>query len=141
MGWIRRRVYFEAMFFDSFLDVVRVMKIKQGDLVIVITGKYAGKTPRKVLQVLQEGSKVLLQGVNEVFKHVKKGHPKSPSGGRLKMEMPIQSSNVAFYCESCSRGVRLGMRYTAEGAKERFCRKCKTSVGVVSPPRPKYAQK
>lgn len=115
------------------------MKIKQGDMVVVLTGEDAKRgTPefgkaREVLKVLEDGQKVLVKNVNEVFKHVKRGHPKSPSGGRLKMEMPIQSSNVAYYCQSCSKHGRLGLRKTDDGAKERFCKKCGTSAGIISP--------
>ncbi|HBN77489.1 MAG TPA: 50S ribosomal protein L24 [Planctomycetaceae bacterium] len=115
------------------------MKIKKGDQVVVITGENASSTPHLVLQVLKGGQKMVVQGVNQVYKHVKRGHPKSPSGGRLQMEMPIQSSNVMYYCESCSKPARLGLRYTEEGSKERFCKKCGTACGTISPPREKYA--
>jgi len=116
------------------------MKIKRGDMVVVITGDDRSDTPRKVQEVLDGGAKVVVDGVNLVYKHVKRGHPKSPQGGRLRMEMPIKSSNVQFYCESCSKGVKIGMRYTSEGVKERFCRKCESTISTVSPPREKYAQ-
>ncbi|HCS54588.1 50S ribosomal protein L24 [Rubinisphaera sp.] len=115
------------------------MKIKKGDQVVVITGEDASSTPHQVLEVLKGGQKMVVQGVNQVYKHVKRGHPKSPSGGRLQMEMPIQSSNVMYYCESCSKPSRLGLRYTEEGSKERYCKKCNSSCGTISPPREKYA--
>lgn len=116
------------------------MKIRKGDQVIVISGDDASDTPRTVVQVLDNGAKVLVQGVNQVFKHVRRGHPKSPQGGRLQMDMPIRSSNVMYYCDSCGKPSRLGYRYTADGTKERFCRKCSTSVGTVGPARPQYAK-
>lgn len=116
------------------------MKIKRGDHVVVIAGDYKGDTPRLVEQVLDNGQKVVVEGVNLVYKHVRRGHPKSPQGGRLRKEMPIQSSNVMYYCSSCNKGVKLGLRYTANGAKERFCRSCQKTVGQVSPPRPAHAQ-
>lgn len=115
------------------------MKIKKDDQVIVTTGKGASEQPRKVLSVVQDGSKVVVQGVNLVFKHVKKGHPKSPSGGRLRMEMPISGSNVMYYCPSCQKPSRLGYRATEEGGKERFCKKCDASAGQVSPAKKKKA--
>ena len=111
------------------------MKIHQGDSVIVTTGDDAGSTPRKVLQVVQGGKKVVVEGVNRVYKHVRRGHPKSPQGGRLQLEMPISVSNVMLYCESCSRGSRVGYRYATDGSKERFCKKCDASLGEVSPPK------
>lgn len=116
------------------------MKIKRGDLVVVTTGDDKQQTPKPVQQVLDGGRKVIIEGVNLVYKHVKRGHPKSPQGGRLRMEKPIQSSNIMFYCGTCNKGVKLGYRYNAAGEKERYCRKCSTSVGVVSPAREKYSQ-
>lgn len=117
------------------------MKIKRGDQIVVISGDEKSKAPRRVSEVLDGGSRVVVEGVQLVYKHVKRGHPKSPQGGRLRKEMPIHSSKVMFYCEKCQRGVRLGYRFTAEGGKERFCRKCDSAAGTVSPPRPAHAEK
>lgn len=117
------------------------MKIKRGDMVVIVAGDDRSDIPKPVQQVLDGGNKVVIEGVNLVYKHVRRGHPKSPQGGRLRMEKPIQSSNIMYYCSSCNRGVRLGLRYTAEGAKERFCRKCKKTVGQVSPPRAAHVKK
>ncbi|WP_459556401.1 50S ribosomal protein L24 [Lacunimicrobium album] len=116
------------------------MKIKKGDSIVVVSGDDAGNTPKRVLEVLAKGEKVLVEGVNVVFKHVRKGHPKSPAGGRLQLEKPIHSSNVMFYCEGCSKPTRLGYRFTTDGSKERFCKKCSKSAGIVSPAKTKYAQ-
>ncbi len=114
------------------------MRIKQGDMVVVTTGDDAGSQPKKVLEVLESGRKLLVEGVNRVYKHVKRGHPKSPQGGRLSMEKPIDAAKVLFHCSACGQGTRLGYRYTADGRKERFCKKCSVSAGVISPPRPAY---
>jgi large subunit ribosomal protein L24 len=115
------------------------MKIKRGDMVQVIAGDDAGDSPRKVLQVVGGGAKVVVEGVNRVYKHVKRGHPKSPQGGRLSREMPIDISNVLLYCDACGRGVRVGFRYNPEGAKIRHCRRCQAALGTVSPPKARYA--
>jgi large subunit ribosomal protein L24 len=117
------------------------MRIKRGDLVVVLTGDDASHAPHKVVEVVPGGRLIVVEGVNRVYKHVKKGHPKSPQGGRLSIERPIDASNVQFYCSACKQGVRLGLRYTADGRKERFCRKCQASAGVISPPRKPYVQK
>lgn len=117
------------------------MKIQRGDSVLVISGDDSGSTPRRVLQVLDGGRKLLIEGVNRVYKHVRRGHPKSPQGGRLNLEMPIDSSNVMLYCGSCNRGARVGLRYTDDGGKERFCRACGSTVSTVSPPKKRYAKK
>jgi large subunit ribosomal protein L24 len=117
------------------------MKIRRGDSVLVTAGDDASGTPHRVISVLDGGRKLLVEGVNRVFKHVRRGHPRSPQGGRLNLEMPIDSSNVMFYCASCSKGVRVGFRYRDDGSKERYCKSCGASAGTTSPPRPAYAKK
>ena len=117
------------------------MKIKRGDMVQVTNGDDAGDQPRKVLQVLDGGRKVIVEGVNRVYKHVRRGHPKSQQGGRLSREMPIDISNVLLYCNQCSRGVRVGYRYRADGSKVRHCRKCQAELGVIGPPKARYASR
>ena len=110
------------------------MKIKRGDMVVVITGEEASRlnfAPHKVTAVLGGGKQVLIEGVSRVFKHVKRGHPKSPQGGRLNLETPIDSCKVMLYCGSCNKGVRVGFRFQANGAKERFCKSCGNGLGIV----------
>ena len=106
------------------------MRMRKGDMAVVITGDDAGVVPRKVVRVLDGGEKILVEGVNRVFKHVKKGHPSSPQGGRISREMPIFSSNAMVYCAKCSKGVRVGARVT-ENSRERYCKSCKGSLGVI----------
>jgi large subunit ribosomal protein L24 len=111
------------------------MKIKRNDMVVVISGDQASKTPHRVSQVLDGGRQVLIEGINRVLKHVKRGHPKSPQGGRLNLEMPIDTCKVMFYCGSCSKGVRVGFRFQPNGSKERFCKSCGTAIGAVGRPK------
>ena len=115
------------------------MIIRKGDTVRVITGDDAGTTSR-VLRVLRSDNKVVVEGVNKVYKHLKPSR-NNPQGGRLSKEMPIAVSNVQLYCPTCRRGVRVGRRYTAQGSKERYCKKCSASLGVLSKARPKYVPK
>lgn len=115
------------------------MLIKTGDTIEVIAGADKG-VRSKVIQIDRLAGKALIEGVNKVFKHVKRSQ-KNPQGGRLSKEMPVQISNVQFYCESCGSRSRLGARYTDEGVKERFCRKCNANAGELSPPKAKYAKK
>jgi large subunit ribosomal protein L24 len=117
------------------------MHVRKDDMVEVIAGDDAVKgRARKVLRVLIAENKVVVEGVNRVYKHVKPSR-RNPQGGRLSKEMPIAASNVLLFCNSCRRGVRAGRRYTAEGRKERYCKACGGSLGFVSKPRPRYAQK
>jgi large subunit ribosomal protein L24 len=114
------------------------MYVKVDDLVEIITGNDRG-TRAKVLRVDHEGGKVVVEGVNRVYKHVRRSQ-RNPQGGRLSKEMPIQLSNVKLVCRECGRSTRAGARYLADGGKERFCRKCNASLGQIAPARKAYAK-
>jgi len=117
------------------------MHVRKDDLVEVISGDDAEKgRAHRVLRVLPGENKVVVEGINRVYKHVKPNR-RNPQGGRLSKEMSIAASNVLLFCQSCRRGVRTGHRYAADGHKERFCKKCGAGLGVLSKPRPKYAKK
>ena len=116
------------------------MKIKRGDQVVVISGVHAGDAPRRVTEVIDGGEKLVVEGVNLVFRHVKRGHQKSPQCGRLRKEMPLNASKVMFYCEKCQKGVRLGYRFAPDGSKERFCKKCSAAAGTIAPARQAHAK-
>jgi len=115
------------------------MLIRTGDTVEVITGADRG-TKSRVIQVDREKGKALVEGVNRVYKHVKRSQ-KHPQGGRLSKEMPVQLSNVMFVCESCNSRSRLGARFSDVGAKERFCKKCDASAGQIAPAHAGHAKK
>lgn len=114
------------------------MRIKTNDTVRVTTGDDKGTTA-KVLRVDRRSKKLVVEGVNRVYKHVKRGQ-KNPQGGRLSKEMPIRMSNVLLVCGSCGAATRLGVRYTDDGAKERYCKKCGAGNGQISPPKASYAK-
>ena len=122
------------------------MKIRKDDMVEVISGDDAGtakaRTVARVLRVLVKENKIVVEGVNKVYKHLKPNR-RNAQGGRLSKEMPIDASNVQLYCPACRRGTRVGYRYTDAGVKERFCRKCgATSPGrQLGKARAKYAKK
>jgi large subunit ribosomal protein L24 len=121
------------------------MLIHKEDIVEVITGDDAGvpkarKTAR-VLRVLKDKNKIVVEGVNRVYRHLKPNR-QNAQGGRLSKEMPIDVSNVMLFCSVCRRGVRVGKRYTDDGKKERYCKSCSGSMGFLSKiARPKYAKK
>ena len=94
----------------------------------------------KVLRVLPEKNKIVVEGVNRVYKHLKPSQ-KNQQGGRLSKEMPIDASNVMLYCPSCNRGVRVGHRFTEAGQKQRYCKSCSASLGDVGPVKPTRAAK
>jgi large subunit ribosomal protein L24 len=114
--------------------------VRKDDMVQVISGDDAEKgKAHKVLRVLPDVGKVVVEGINKVYKHVKPSQ-RSPQGGRLSKEMPIDASNVLLFCPTCRRGVRIGRRYEANGAKVRFCKKCGANLGAISKARAKYAK-
>jgi large subunit ribosomal protein L24 len=115
------------------------MWIREGDIVEVLAGDERG-TRGKVLKVDRLKGKLTVEGVNRVYKHVRRSQ-KNPQGGRLSMEMPVSQSNVALVCESCQAAGRVGVRYLDDGSKERYCRKCGAGNGQVAPPRARYAKK
>jgi large subunit ribosomal protein L24 len=114
------------------------MWIKQNDIVAVITGEDRG-TQGKVLRLTPKTGKLVVEGVNRVYKHVRRSQ-KNPQGGRLSMEMPIPLSNVALVCQSCKRPARIGARMLSDGGKERYCKKCGAGIGLIAPPKTKQAK-
>lgn len=115
------------------------MHIRTNDTVEVITGDDAG-TRAKVLRVDRETGKLVVEGVNRVYKHVRRSQ-RNPRGGRLSKEMPVQASNVQFVCPSCNKATRLGVRFLEDGSKERYCKKCGAATGQVAPAKARYAKK
>jgi large subunit ribosomal protein L24 len=120
------------------------MNIRKDDEVVVIAGDDASDpkqpVPRRVLRVIPKKNKIVVEGVNRVYKHLKPSR-RNPQGGRLSKEMPIDVSNVLLYCPACKRGVRVGHRYQNDGTKERYCKKCGAGLGTLGKPRRAYARK
>jgi large subunit ribosomal protein L24 len=120
------------------------MHIRKDDQVEVIAGDDKGtataRRVAKVLRVVPSRNKIVVEGVNRVYKHLRPSQ-KNPQGGRLSKEMPIDVSNVMLYCTKCARGVRVGHRFTDDGQKQRYCKRCKNSLGNVGPPKLAHAAK
>jgi large subunit ribosomal protein L24 len=118
------------------------MHIRKDDQVEVIAGDDKGtatdRKVAKVLRVIPARNKIVVEGVNRVYKHLRPTQ-KNPQGGRLSKEMPIDVSNVMLFCPTCRRGVRIGHRYSADGQKQRYCKKCQASLGNVGPRKPAHA--
>jgi ribosomal protein L24, bacterial/organelle len=85
-------------------------KIKKGDLVVVIAGKDRGQQGR-VLEVLKDSDRVIVEGVQRVTKHIKPGTRKDQqSGGIVHVEAPIHVSNVMLVDPETKKGTRVGYR-------------------------------
>jgi len=98
------------------------LKIKKGDKVEVLSGKYKGKQG-KVLKSFPTDGRIIIEGINLVKKHSRPTQ-ENPQGGIITKEAPIDVSNVALICNSCNSNVRVGYRLDADGSKRRICRKC-----------------
>jgi len=115
------------------------MHIKIDDTVEVIAGDDRG-VRGKVLKVDHQAGKILVEGVNRVYKHVRRSQ-RNPQGGRLSKEMPIQVANAMLICIKCGQPTRTGVRYLDDGGKQRFCKKCGAANGELAPARKAYAKK
>jgi len=97
-------------------------RVKKNDTVMVIAGKEHGKTG-KVLRVLPEDNRAVVERLNMVKRHTKPRGPQSP-GGIVEKEASIHLSNLMPMCERCNAPVRVGTRVLQDGSKARFCRRC-----------------
>ena len=115
------------------------MFFRKEDVVEVVAGDDKG-TRGKVLRVLRAQNKVVVEGVNRVYRHLKPSR-RNPQGGRLSKEMPVDASNVMLVDPVQNTPTRVGVRYAANGSKELYAKKSKTLLRVLSKPDPKYAAK
>src|SRR5881397_271568 len=90
--------------------------IKNGDTVMVITGADKGKTGR-VLRVLTDKNRVVIEGINRVWKHVRPSQ-RSPQGGRIQKDAPIHLSNVMPLDPTTGKGTRVRFEQR-DGVKHR----------------------
>ena len=85
-------------------------KIKKGDLVVVIAGRDRGQQGR-VLEVLKDSDRLIVEGIQRVTKHVKPGTRRdNQSGGIIHIEAPIHVSNVMLVDPETKKGTRVGYR-------------------------------
>jgi len=94
-------------------------KLKKGDEVIVIAGKDKGKRGT-VTEVLLQGAKLLIDGINNVKKHVKANPNADERGGIIMKNLPIVGSNVMLYNPATEKGSRVGIRLLDDGRKVRY---------------------
>jgi large subunit ribosomal protein L24 len=97
-------------------------RIKKDDKVKVIAGKEKGKMG-KVLKVLRDENRLIIENVNFVKCHTKPGG-QTRQGGIVDKEASIHSSNVMLMCNKCINPVRIKMQRLEDGKMVRVCRKC-----------------
>jgi large subunit ribosomal protein L24 len=97
-------------------------RIRKDDTVMVMAGRERGKTG-KVLRVLGDRGRVLIERVNMVKRHTKPKGVQSP-GGIVEREASIHLSNVLPICGRCNKATRVGHRQLEDGRSVRVCRRC-----------------
>ncbi len=96
--------------------------IKKGDQVVVISGKNKGKRG-KVLRVIPEDQRVVIEGVNMVKKH-QRPTQKIMQGGIIDKEAPLSASAVMIWCPKCQEPSRIQSKVLDDGKKVRTCARC-----------------
>ena len=99
-----------------------IRRLRKDDTVMVIAGRERGKTG-KVLRVIPEKGRVLVERVNLVKRHVKPRGVQQP-GGIQEKEASIHLSNVVPICGRCNKPTRVGHRRLPDGEVQRLCRRC-----------------
>jgi large subunit ribosomal protein L24 len=102
--------------------------IRTGDQVMVITGADRGRVG-KVLRILTGRDRVVVEGINRVWKHVRPNQ-RNPQGGRIQKDAPIHISNVMPVDPTSGKGVRVRFE-ERDGAKRRIAVGSNTDLGTV----------
>jgi large subunit ribosomal protein L24 len=97
------------------------LKLRQGDRVVVLSGKDIGKEGT-ITRVHPERGTVIVEGVNLAKRH-QRPTKATMQGGIIDKDMPIPVSNVALVCPACGKPSRVGYRVEG-GEKRRVCKKC-----------------
>ncbi len=100
-------------------------KIRTGDDVLVTSGRNKGQQGTVRMNLIDQ-DRVVIEGVNIVNKHIKRGRARQ--AGIVEVEAPLHVSNVMLVCPSCKEPTRVGVRRDDEGANERYCKKCDATI-------------
>jgi large subunit ribosomal protein L24 len=99
------------------------LNVKKNDQVVITTGKDRGARGR-VLRVLAEKGKAIVERVNMIKRHTRPNPNKGIQGGILEREAPIQVSNLMVICPECGKPSRLGRKRLEDGRGVRVCKNC-----------------
>jgi len=106
---------------------INKFSLKKDDKVKVIAGKDKGKIG-KILKVMHEKDKVLVENINFVTKHKVARTSKKQAEGPLKIEAPLHVSNLVLVCGKCMNPVRIRRKKLEDGKKTRVCVKCNETI-------------
>ena len=96
--------------------------IRKNDNVVVLTGRDRGKRGR-VLRVLPNKTRVIVEGVNFVKRHTKANPQRNVKGGIVERENPLHVSNVALVDPKSDKPTRVGIKILANGTKVRIAKR------------------
>ena len=96
-------------------------QIKKNDTVIVVADEDK-RTTGKVLKVLVDKNRAIVEGVNIMTKSAKPS-AKNPQGGIIKVEAPIHISNLNLIDPKSGKATRIGMKFNEDGKKVRIAKK------------------
>ena len=97
--------------------------VRKNDNVVVMSGRDKGKRGR-VLRVIPEKTRVIVEGVNFIKRHTRPNPQKQIKGGIVEREASVHASNVQIVCPECGKPTRTGHRTLNDGTRVRICRKC-----------------
>jgi large subunit ribosomal protein L24 len=97
------------------------LHVKKGDTVVVISGNSRG-SEGKVLEVVREKDRAIVEGVNLVSKHTKP-NAKHPQGGIIKQEASIHVSNLMLKDPKTGKPTRIGRKLDKNGKLVRYSKK------------------
>ena len=101
------------------------MKIKKGDKVKITAGRDRGRDG-KVEKVYEKAGRILIEGLNQYKRHVKK-NDKLPQGGIIDVPRPIDVSKVMLVCPKCGKVARVGYKLE-KNKKVRICKRCESVI-------------
>ena len=102
------------------------LNLRKNDNVMIIAGKERGTTG-KILKVLSEKDRAIIERLNLVKRHTKPRGPQQP-GGIVEKEASIHVSNLMLMCDRCNAPVRYGHKVLGDCKKVRICRLCGETI-------------
>ena len=106
-----------------------MQKIKKDDIVVVIAGKDKGKKG-KVLKILVDKNRVLIEGANIVKKHIKANPQRNQLPAILDIEASMHISNVAIYNPQTKKADRVIFKITKDSKKSRYFKSSNEPIDI-----------
>ena len=104
-------------------------RVRKGDVVAVMSGEDKGKRGR-VLRVLSDSDRVVIEGINLVHKHLRKSQ-RNPQGGRVRREAPVHACTVMPIDPSTDKPTRVSSA-VVDGRRVRVARKSRSVIPTQS---------